>query len=168
MKRIAVFALTLLVPAAALLAADKKPGISISFSSDDSHTAVGSRHPAADARLAITTRDGSTTLMLLKDVVAVQLTDRTIANVHASNDAGFVEELLASTVRLTMGKSVEYPIANIRSADLRDGALLLINDQNKPLFSELKVNGTEVLHDFSAADVARFVNAFRAAKAARR
>jgi hypothetical protein len=168
MKKIAIFALALLLPAAALLAADKKPGISISFSSDDSHTGVGSRHSAAEARLSITTRDGSTTLMLLKDVVAVQLTDRTMANVHANDDAGFVEELLASAVRLTMGKSVEYPIANIRSADFRDGALLLINDQNKPLFSELKVNGTEVLRDFSAADAARFVNAFRAAKAARR
>ena len=164
MKKIGVFALALMLPAAALLAADKKPGITFSFSSDDSHTGVGSRHSAGDARLAITTRDGSMTLLLLKDVVAVQLTDRVIANVHTKDDAGFVEELLASAVRLTMGKSVEYPIANIRSADVRDGALLLLNDQNKLLFSELKVNGTEVLRDFSAADATRFVNAFRAAK----
>ncbi len=63
---------------------------------------------------------------------------------------------------MAVGKSVEYPIAAIRSVDYRDGMLRIVNDQNKPVFAELKVNGTEILRDFSSADAARFVAAVRA------
>jgi hypothetical protein len=162
-KPLAVCALALLLPASTLFAAEKKPGVSISFNSDDSHTRFGARHIAADGRPAITTRDGSTMLLLLDDAVAVQLTDRALTNMESiKHDAGFLEELLVSGVKLTLGKAVEYPIANIKSVDVVNGALRIITDENKPLFSELKVNGSDVLRDFSATDAARFVNAFRA------
>src|SRR5690242_20931738 len=49
----------------------------------------------------------------------------------------------------------------------RDGVLRIVNDQNKPVFAELKVNGTEILRDFSSADAARFVAAVRDRKSTR-
>jgi hypothetical protein len=167
MKTIAACAVALLLPCSTLYAAEKKPGIQISFNSDDSRTHFAPRHAPAEARLAITSRDGSATLMLLKDVVAVQLSDHAMSNVNAKEETGFFEGLLLSTVKFAVGKSVEYPIAHIRSADVRDGELRIMTDEDKPLFSELKVNGTDVLRDFSAADAARFVNVFRLAKAGR-
>jgi len=168
MKPLLACALALLLPASAMFAAAaKKPGVNISFSSDDDRTHFGPRHTAGEARLAITSRDGSTMLMLLNDNIAVQLTDKALRNVDTKKESTFVEELLASAVRLAVGKAVEYPIANIRTADVRDGELRLITDEDKPVFSELKVNGTDVFHDFSAADATRFVNALRAAKARR-
>jgi hypothetical protein len=164
MNKLTLCALALLLSATLAHADDKKPGISISFSSEDPRTHLGPRHDPRDARLAITTRDGSTSLLLTHDVVAVQLTDRALANVSTKDDAGFLEELIASGVRLAIRKAVEYPIANIRSVEIRDGALVLTNDKNQPVFTEIKVNHTDVLRDFSVADAARFVNAFRAAK----
>ena len=164
MNKLPVCALVLLLSASLASADDKKPGISISFSSEDSHTQVGPRRNARDARLAIATRDGSTQLLLMNDVVAVQLSDKTLEKVTPKDDASFLEELIASGVRVAIRKAVEYPIAKIRSVEIRDGALVLTNEKNQPIFTEVKVNGTEVLRDFALADAARFVNAFRAAR----
>jgi hypothetical protein len=138
-------------------------GLSISLSSDDSRTTMGPRRSAREARVAIRSRDGSTMLMLLDDVIAIQLTDATLAKMESEKkeDGGFLEELLVAGVRLAVGKSVEAPLASVRSVEYRGGALHITSDQNKPLFTNVKVNGTDVLRDFSSADAARFVSAFR-------
>jgi hypothetical protein len=164
MKTISVCALALVMSAAVAGAAEKKPGISLSFSSEDPQTHLGPRRNVRDARTAITSRDGSVSLLLMNDVVAVQLTDRVLDQVETKDDASLIEEIVASGVRLALRKAVEVPIASIRSAEVRDGVLALTNDKNKPVFTEIKVNGTDVLRNFATADAVRFVNAFRVVK----
>jgi hypothetical protein len=168
MKTIATCALALLLAGGT---AQAKDGISISFNSDDSRTELGPRHDVRDARLAITSHDGSAMFLLTDDVVAMQLTDAALARMQSEEkkkESNFLEELLVAGVKLAVGKSIEYPIANIRSVDYRDGALRLIGTDDKPVFTNVKVNGTDVLRDFSRADVMRFANALRTAKASRR
>src|SRR5690349_18957882 len=119
MKKLLVVAVLLIATAA--LASDDKKGISISFNSSDSRTHLGPRLDARQARLAITNHDGSVSLLLMNDVVAVQLTDRVLAKVSAKDDAGFLEELFVGGVQTALRKAVEYPISAISSADIRDG-----------------------------------------------
>jgi hypothetical protein len=165
MTKIPVCALLLLLSGGI---ASAQGSLSISLNSEDSRTTMGQRRDARDARLAIRTRDRSTMLLLMDDVIAIQLTGTALADLQSKKEeTGFLEELLAAGVRIAVGKSVEYPIANIRSIEYRDGALHITNDQNKPVFTNLKVNGTDVLRDFSSADGARFVNAFRGRKGGR-
>ena len=159
MKKIPMLALALLLWGGAASA----DGISISLSSEDSRTTMGRRRDVREARLAIQTRDRSTVLMLTDSVLAIQLTDATLGKVEPEDEnAGFLEELVAASVRIAVGKSVEVPLANIRSVEYRDGALHIVNDQNKPVFTNVKVNGTDVLRGFSRVDAERFVKAFRA------
>ncbi|HET8774938.1 MAG TPA: hypothetical protein VFP80_14145 [Thermoanaerobaculia bacterium] len=164
MKILATCALALLLSTPALA----KDGISISLNSDDSRTELGPRHDVRDARMAIYTRDRSTVLLLLDDTVAMQLTDATLAQMESKKkekkDPSFLEELVVAGVKLAVGKSVEYPIASIRSFGYGEGGLRVIGADNKPVFTEIKVNGTDVLRDFSHADVARFANAVKAAR----
>ncbi|MCU1349905.1 MAG: hypothetical protein JWO56_2935 [Acidobacteria bacterium] len=167
MKILATCTLAFLLSTPIAVAAEKKQNISVSFDSDDARTRLAARHSAREARLAVGTREGAAVLMLLHDAVAVQLSDATIAHVKAKDDANFLEEWLVAGIQMGVRKSVEYPIANIRSAEVRDGALVLTNDEGKPVFSDIKVNGANVLHGFSAADATRFVNAFRVVKAGR-
>jgi len=164
MKTAALCALALVLSSGLAYADGKKPGISISFSSDDPATRLSPRRNVRDARLAITTRDGSASLLLMNDTVAIQLTDAVLGRVTAKEDANFFEELVVSGVKLAVGKAVEVPISSIRSAEIRDGALVLTNLKNQPLFSEIKVDGHDILRDFAVGDAARFVNAFRAMK----
>lgn len=163
MKILATCALALLLSTPALA----KDGISISINSDDSRTELGPRHDVRDARMAIYTRDRSTVLLLLDGTVAMQLTDATLDQMEPKKkkekDPSFLEELVVAGVKLAVGKSVEYPIASIRSFGYSDGALRVIGAENKPVFTEIKVNGTDVLRDFSRADVTRFANAVKAA-----
>jgi hypothetical protein len=162
MKRIPLYVLAILLSAAVASA----EGLSISLSSDDSATVMGPRRNVRDARMAIRTRDGSTMLLLLDDAIAIQLTDAALAKIESEKkDPGFLEELLTAGVRLAVGKSVEYPAASIRSIEFSQGTLRILNDRNQPVFTNLKVNGTDVLRDFTSADAARFASAFRARKA---
>lgn len=154
----------LLLSATTLLAADRKASIDVSYSADDPRTHLAARHTAREARLAVGTRSGAATLLLLNDVVAVQLSDQSMAGVKTKSDANFLEEWLVAGVRLAVGKSVEYPLAHIRSAEVRGGALVLTSDEGKPVFDDVTINGSNVTHDLTAADAVRFVNAFRALK----
>ena len=162
MKKLLVVAVLLIATAA--LASDDKKGISISFNSSDPRTHLGPRLDARQARLAITNHDGTVSLLLMNDVVAIQLSDHALAGISTKDDGGMLEELLASTVRTVLRKAIEYPVADISSAEIEDGALVLSNDKNQPIFTNVKVNGRDVLRDFPLADAARFVHAFRALK----
>ncbi|PYQ30346.1 MAG: hypothetical protein DMF56_05900 [Acidobacteria bacterium] len=168
MKTFAACALAVLLASGTALAKD---GISLSLSSDDSRTQFGDRHDVRHARATIATRDRAVVLLLLDDVVAMQLSDKAMNELDAEKkkkDTSFLEDLIVAGVKLAVGKSIEYPIEHIHVLDYSNGALRVIGADNKPVFTELKVNGTDVLRDFSPADVARFASAFRAAKAARR
>ncbi|HVR37952.1 MAG TPA: hypothetical protein VMU84_02580 [Thermoanaerobaculia bacterium] len=167
MKPLLVCVLVLSLSAPVAFAGDKKGDISISFSSDDSQTRLAPRHVVREARLAITTRNGDVVLLLTNDVVAVQLSDAALVKIDTKEDAGFFEDLIVSGVRLAVGKAVEYPIAKIRSAEIRNGVLALTNDQGKPVFDEIKVNGDNVTRSIAPADAAKFVNAFRQIKSRR-
>lgn len=166
MKTLTTAVLAMLLCAGVASAKEKK-GVSVSFDSNDPRTRLATRHETSDARLAITTRHGEATLMLVNDVVAVQLSDATLSGAKPEEDENFLVELLAAGVRLAIGKSVEYPIAHIRSAEIRGGVLVLTNDQGKPVFDNVKVNGDTVMRDISVAEATRFVNTFRLVKAGR-
>ena len=168
MKTLMTCAVVLLLSTAVAFGGDKKEqGITISFDSDDARTRLAPRHVLRDARLAVPTRNGAAVLLLTGDVVAVQLSDATLAAVKTEDDANVFAEMLVAGVRAAVRKSVEYPIADIRSAEIRNGSLVLTNDEGEPVFSEIKVNGTIVTRDIATADAARFVKAFRAVKARR-
>jgi len=158
MNRLAPCALALVLTAATASAA----GVSITLNASNPRTELGSRHEARDARLAITTRDGSTMLLLLDDTIAMQLTDRALRDVEAKKDAGFIEELLAAGTRVAIGKSVEYPLAHVRSVAVKNGFLEILGDDGKPVFTEVKVNGTDVFRNFAERDASRFAAAVRA------
>ena len=161
MKTLACCAL-LLVLSSDVQAAD----FSITVSSDDSRTEIGPRRDTRDARVAIRTRDRSTMLLLMDDVIAVQLTDETLAKMEDQPDRedepGFLEELILVGVKHALGKSVEYPLANIRSVDYRNGELVIVNDRNQSVFDGMEIEEREVMKDFTRADAMRFANAFRA------
>jgi hypothetical protein len=174
MKRTLAVALVLFSFAGAAFAG----GLSISLSVKDSRTSAGPHRELRDARMTIVSRDGTTALMLLDSSIAVQLTDRALAQMKtdetkkAGEEKGFFEELIEAAVlggvKFAAGKSIEFPIAAIRSVDYSNDEVRLLTDKNERAIEELKVNHVDELRNFAPADAVRFVNALRAAKAARK
>jgi len=164
MKTLATCTLALLLLTTSASAADLKIG----FDGDDPLAEMGPRRNARDARVAIRSRDRSTVLLMTNDVLAVQLSDHALAQMKADGNEenpGFLEELLLAGVKIALSKSIEYPLASIRSVDYQNGRLRIVSDQNKVVFHKLRVNGTDVLADFSRTDALKLVSAFRAHRA---
>jgi hypothetical protein len=161
----------------AFLACSAFAGVSINVGSDDDSARIGPRRNVSAARTSLTSRDGSTAILLTNDLLVVQLTDKALARIDSErssedHDRGLVEQIFAamvvSGVRLMLGKAIEYPIAEIRSVEYRNNQLLITNNAGEPIFRELEINDVDVMSSFAATDANRFSASFRAIKAAQR
>ena len=133
------------------------------------------RHDVAAARIAITTDDGLSTLILTNDVVALQLSDHTFKRINRrfreeeeDNDGalgGVIKSAVFATVRSALDHSAECPIRRIRSVSYRDGRLEFLTDQGHHVFSEVRVNDDQdTLSSFSERDATAFVREFQRVK----
>lgn len=174
----------LAVPARAVSAQDhdhdrRDPRVSVSTGSDDdSPGRIGPRRHPRDARTAIATRDGMVALLLTRDAVAMQLTDRGLRDIGRDMDedmdeeegflAGIIQAAVRSSVATMLKRSVEYPVSEIRDVSYRDGRLVFTGEDGERVFDSVTVNDTDVMTSFSDADARAFVREFRRLKAATR
>ena len=128
----------------------------------------------ASARFAMLTEDRAAALVLTRDVVAVQLSDRTLRKLdrkiarEKDDEDGLLARVIKSavlgSVRALLDHSLACPIADLRDVRYRDGRLELITEDGDRIFEDLKINDQEVLESFSPADARAFVHEFRRAK----
>jgi hypothetical protein len=174
----------LAVPARAVSAQDHdhdRRGTRVSVSTgsdDDSPGRIGPRRHPRDARSAIATRDGMVALLLTRDAVAMQLTDRGLRDIGRDMDedmeeeegflAGIIQAAVRSSVTTMLKRSVEYPVREIRDVSYRDGRLVFTGEDGERVFDSVTVNDTDVMTSFSDTDARAFVREFRRLKAATR
>jgi hypothetical protein len=144
----------------------------------ESPARLAHRYDSSAARIAITTEDGLSTLVLTNDVVALQLSDRTFKRINRrfreeeeDEDGalgGVIKSAVLATVRSALDHSAECSIRKIRSASYRDGRLELVTDEGRYVFSDVHVNEDEdTLSSFSEHDALAFVREFRRVKGER-
>ena len=169
----------LAVPARAVEAQDHGTRVSVSTGSDDdSPGRIGPRRHPRDARAAIATRDGKVALLLTRDAVAMQLTDRGLREIGRDMDedgdeedgflAGIIQAAVRSSVTTMLKRSVEVPVSEIRDVEYRGGRLVFTGEDGERVFDHVTVNDTDVMTSFSDADARAFVREFRRLKAAAR
>jgi hypothetical protein len=157
---------------------DRGLRIQISEGDHDSPARVGPRRDPADARFAIRTSDDVVALMLTRDAVAMQLTDRGLRHVRGEmerdmeaehGDDGVLARMIQSVVRTSVGsmlrRSIEYPVSELRSVTYERGRLVFVTEDGEEVFDQVEVNGSDVMEGFSAADARAFVREFHALKA---
>lgn len=185
MKRtlLALAAALCILPAHDLLAQgrheNREPRVEISDLDRDSPGRVGPRRDLDDARYAITTTNDVASLLLTRDVVALQLTDRQLRQIRgeieedAANERedGLLARMIANVVRSTVGsmlrKSIEISVDDLRSVEYRGGRLEFTTTEGERVFEQVEIDDTEVMEHFSPADAQAFVREFRAVKTAR-
>ncbi len=137
---------------------------------------LGPRHTARGARAAITTRDDMASLFLTDRVVAVQLTDRAIARIARDHDDGgeggeggafarAISHVVVSGVQKMLRRSLEIPVAEIRSVDYREGRLVFTSVDGETILQDVEIDDTDMMAAFRPADARAFVRSFRAVKA---
>jgi hypothetical protein len=138
--------------------------------------AWGPRHDLGHARFAILTEDHGAALVLTRELVAVQLSDRALRKLdreiarekNEDEEDGLIAQVIKSAVlggvRALLDHSLECPIEELRDVRYRDGRLVLITEDGDRIFDGLDINDHEVLAGFSEHDALAFVQEFRRAK----
>jgi hypothetical protein len=158
--------------------ADCKSSCSI-FGLRDQSARLAPRQNARDAEVAINTENGEVTLLLTRDVVALQLSDRTLRKIRRDlrendgeeTDDGMLGQVIRtavfSIVSGALTHSVEYPLSELRDVKYEDGELVLRTQDGDRLFHKVEINDTPVFRSFSAEDARDFVREFQRLKPAR-
>ncbi|HYH81953.1 MAG TPA: hypothetical protein VEX86_19260 [Longimicrobium sp.] len=169
-RRLAALALVLgagLSPLAAHPAAAQR-GTTMRVNAADSLTSIVPRQRASSAEAALRTRDGQVAVLLLDSELVVQFTDEGLDRVtrdvgRAESAQGAAARILARMLGAGMAGLLDHGIA-CRLSELRgtsaQGSRLLVEDRRgRSVFSEMEVNGKQVMDDFPPAEARRFSEA---------
>jgi len=154
----------------------ERSGIEIGNLSEDSPARMGPRRDAREARLAINSTNDAVSLLLTGDVVALQLSERTLRQVTremaddaADEDDGFMARMIGDAVRSSVSnmlrRSIEYPVRDLRSVEYLGGRLVFTTEEGEQIFEDVEVNDAKMAESFSPADARAFVREFQAVKA---
>jgi len=169
--------LTLALTLSATAAGAREHGTSVSMNSSccDEPSRWADRHEPQDRRFEVITENGKTSLLLTRDVVALQLSDRTLHKIdrelrgkeRAHRDQPFADVIAGAvigSVRALLDHSAECDLREVRSVDYRGGRLVFIANDGSRLFDRLELDDDRVLEGFSQRDAASFIREFRLAK----
>lgn len=134
---------------------------------DDGPGRIGRRYETSEAVMAMENTSREVALVLTRRVVALQLTDRTLRQAErdmredGEKDDGFLARMIAdvakSAARSMLNHSIEYPVSEIRSADYRNGELIIVTRDGERLFEDTDVNDRDVMRSFSPEQARAFV-----------
>jgi hypothetical protein len=127
-----------------------------------------------DAKFLIDTEDGDASLILARDAVAMQLTDRAFHDVRRHLDdiededdnvlAQSIKAVVLGSVRSLLDHSVECSIHDLHDIQYRHGRLVFITEDDDYVFENLNVNDRDVVESFSEKDAKEFIRQFRKLK----
>lgn len=178
MKSLAVGLLVLaLTPAGTAFAkqSDDCPNVTINGGCCNPPTRWANRWDPNEARRAITTEDGTVTLLIDDREVALQLSDRAMHKIgrklrDETEDADenplgqAIKDAVLGVVRSMLDHSVECRVRDLRSVDYRDGRLELVTNDGDRLFEKIEVDDRDVLESFSPSEARAFVAEFQRVK----
>lgn len=147
------------------------------ISSSDDHEPMrwAERRDTRDAEIAITSDNGETVMLLTRDVLGVQLSDRVMKKIthklHESEDGdddgalgNAIKTAVLAGVHSLLNHSLECPIEDIARVEDRNGRLVIVSENGDRMFENTQVDDENVLSSFSERDVRAFVHEFNQLK----
>jgi hypothetical protein len=142
--------------------------VSIDAREKDSPERLGPRQPPASGKPSLQSTSRWTELMLKDDAVYMQLTDYGLKQVGEPQDVrdkdeGFLGNILKtmalSGVRQLLDHSIALPLADMRTALVRQRQVVLVTCQGKEVFNKVKINDqVQTYPQDQAEDFVRRVN----------
>jgi hypothetical protein len=164
-----------IAPAPRALAGDHNMHFSGFNSSCGAPVHLRARHDLRTARIAIETRNGDATLLLTDNVLAVQLSDRTLHRIERRfreqredyDDMAFarvIRSVVLSTVQAALEHSAECRLSDVRDVEYREGRLIVTARGGRYIFADMDVDDDDVMSGFSERDALAFVREFHRLK----
>ncbi len=166
----------LLVALAPLAACMDEPNVEFNMD-DDSTFADAEVTYAADDEFATLTESGAVKLGLTSDRVYFTVSDAVrehvdeeIASGMKDNDSRIARSISGAVrrgVQSAMSIDIDYPLADIRDVDYRDGELVFdfVNEGDERGLENIDIDNEPITRSFTAEDAQAFVAAFRRVKA---
>jgi hypothetical protein len=130
----------------------------------------GDRHDLRGARCAVLTQDRAVALVLTRDVVAVELSDRYLRDLDREMDrerddddgviAQAIKDAVLDGVRSVLDHSLECPLDELSDVRYRAGRLELLTRDGGSVFDDLEVDGRRVLESIPEHEARAFVREF--------
>ncbi len=170
--RLATIALVLLAlaPARPALAHDHLDGLVLGHDDD---VRWCERVSPGDAVLAIDSEDGDVTLLLTRDRVAMQLSDRTLHRIgrelrreereRDDDDCALavaIKSVVLHSVSALLDHSAVCPLRELRDVTYEDGELVFTTRGGDHVFQHFAVHDERATRAFSERDARAFVSAF--------
>jgi hypothetical protein len=170
---LAVFAAALTQAPNALARSHDCPQITLSTTcTPPSHLAP--RVDSRDAKFLINTEDGGASLVLTRDAVAMQLTDRAFRDVKRHLDdvededdnllAQSIKAVVLGGVRSLLDHSIECSIRDLHDIEYRHGRMVFITEGDEYVFENLSVDDRDVVEGFTEQDAREFIRQFHRLK----
>ena len=170
-----VLMLALTLSATSAEAREHGTSVSMNSSCCDEPSRWADRHAPKDRRFEVIAENGKASLLLTREVVALQLPDGTMHRIdrelrnkeRAHRDqplADVIAGAVTGGVRALLDHSAECDLRDVRSVDYRGGRLVFIAKDGSRLFDRLELDDDRVLEGFSQRDAASFIREFRRAK----
>ena len=127
-----------------------------------------------DAKYLINTEDGGASLVLTRNAVAMQLTDRAFRDVNRHLDhiededdnllAESIKAVVLGGVRSLLDHSIECSIRDLHDIEYRHGRMVFITEDDDYVFENLNVDDRDVVEGFSEQDAREFIRQFHRLK----
>lgn len=128
-----------------------------------------------DAEFLITSRDGKLSLLLTRDALTMQLTDRALREIDRDmaedardEDGGSLGRLIASAVRSSVKSALDhgyrYDLEDVEDVRYEDGRLTITDRDGDTILDSVKLDDRDAMESFSPEDARRFVKEFRRLK----
>lgn len=165
---VALSALALALP----LAAQEK-GVRVNVQVPDSVAHVIDRTSPGRAQLAIVSRDGTASLLLMDTTIVAQMTDHGLAKMNSRETTdtikGSINRLIA---RMALGAlqplfdhGIAYHLRDLADARYADGRLQLIRANGEEVFKDTSIGKTPLMESFTPRDAELFAKRVREARA---
>ena len=144
----------------------------------DGHARLAPRQELRDAKIAIANRGGQLTLVLTRDAIAIQLSNKMLKEIRReiredadeSDDGALgtaIRVVVAGVVQSALRQSLEYDLQDVRDVSYQNGELRIVTVDGERLFHKIEVDDAQFLEDLHEADAREFVREFHRLKSAR-
>lgn len=171
LNRAAFTALTLAF--ALPLAAQEKGSVRVNMKVPDSVTHVIDRTSPGLAHLAIVSRDGTASLLLMDTTIVAQMTDHGLAKMNSREATDTIKSSVNRLIaRMVLGAlqplfdhGIAYHLRDLADARYADGRLQLLRANGDEVFKGTEIGRTPLMESFAPQDAALFAKSAREARA---